>query len=106
MLHHDPVLAALLLCAVPDMVTFDGMRPFLFWANAERSGASDTAWTVLLTARRGLDRAACTTRHGAGSYRMGFGSYRAALSLFSTLPVVAWLAVHLRAGRIIAQPRG
>ena len=52
MLRNDPVLVALLLCAVPYMVTFGGMRPFLFWANSEWFGASDTAWTVLLDSAR------------------------------------------------------
>ena len=51
MLRDDAVLVALLLCAVPYMVTFGGMRPFLFWANTEWFGASDAAWTVLLTAQ-------------------------------------------------------
>src|SRR6202012_3524418 len=48
MLRSDPVLVGLLICAVPYMVTFGGMRPFLFWANAEWFGASDRAWTLLL----------------------------------------------------------
>ena len=51
MLRHDAVLVALLVCAAPYMVTFGGMRPFLFWANAEWFGASDAAWTILLTAQ-------------------------------------------------------
>ena len=51
MLRNDPVLVALLLCAVPYMVTFGGMRPFLFWANTEWFGASDAAWTLLLAAQ-------------------------------------------------------
>lgn len=199
MLRHDPVLVALLLCAVPYMLTFGAMRPFLFWANSEWFGASDTAWTVLLTAQgvggivgvllsglfsRALLRAmpvyelmlvaslleglshvallfatgtisavvllilggipemlgyatwfaciqerlrpdrqalfysmqqplldsafalgvASAALHARGS--MTLGAYWAALALFSTLPVVALMAVHLRAGRVIAQPRG
>jgi hypothetical protein len=199
MLRHDPVLVALLLCAVPYMVTFGGMRPFLFWANAEWFGASDTAWTVLLTAQgvggivgvllsglcsrallrampayelmlvasllEGLSHVALLFATGTASacvmlilggipemlayatwfaciqerltpdrqavfysmqqplldsafavgvasaglhaqHVMTLGSYWAALSLFSTLPVVALLAVHLRAGRAVIQPRG
>jgi predicted MFS family arabinose efflux permease len=51
MLRNDAVLVALLCCAVPYMVTLGGMRPFLFWANAEWFGASDAAWTVLLAAQ-------------------------------------------------------
>jgi hypothetical protein len=37
---------------------------------------------------------------------MTLGNDWVALSLFSTLPVVALLAVHLRAGRVVVQPRG
>jgi hypothetical protein len=51
MLRGDGVLRALAICAVPYMVTYGGMRPFLFWANAEWFGASDAAWTVLLSAQ-------------------------------------------------------
>ena len=51
MVRGDLVLRALLFCAVPYMVTFGGMRPFLFWANAEWFGASDAAWTALLAAQ-------------------------------------------------------
>jgi MFS family permease len=199
MLRSDPVLIALLLCAVPYMVTFGGMRPFLFWANAEWFGASDAAWTILLTAQgigaivgvllsgmfsRPLLRAmpvyelmfvaslleglshvvllfatgtcsavvllilggipemlgyatwfaciqerlrpdrqavfysmqqplldsafalgvASAALHAQGV--MTLGAYWAVLSLFSTLPVVALMAVHLRAGRVVVQPRG
>jgi len=199
MLRHDPILVALLLCAVPYMLTFGSMRPFLFWANTEWFGASDTAWTLLLTAQgiggivgvllsglfsRALLRAmpvyelmliaslleglshvallfatgtisavallilggipemlayatwfACIQERlrperqalfysmqqplldsafalgvaSAGLHAQGamtLGSYWAVLSLCSTLPVVALMAVHLRAGRVIAQPRG
>ena len=52
MLRNDAVLVALLLCAVPYMVTFGGMRPFLFWANAEWFGASDAAWTDIARSTR------------------------------------------------------
>ena len=51
MLRGDLVLACLLVCAVPYMVAFGGMRPFLFWANAEWFGSSDRAWTLLLAAQ-------------------------------------------------------
>ncbi len=40
MLRGDAVLVALLISAVPYMITFGGMRPLLFWANAEWFGAS------------------------------------------------------------------
>ena len=50
-LRGDAVLVGLLVCSVPYMVTLGGMRPFLFWANAEWFGASDAAWTMLLTAQ-------------------------------------------------------
>ncbi len=199
MLRHDPILIALLLCAVPYMVTFGGMRPFLFWANAEWFGASNDTWTVLLTAQgvggiagvllsgffsramlraisvyelmlvasllEGLSHVALLFATGtisavvmlvlggipemlgyatwfaciqerlrpdrqalfytmqqplldsafalgvasAGLHAQGLmtlGAYWAVLSLFSTLPVVALMAAHLRAGRVIALPRG
>jgi hypothetical protein len=51
MLRHDRMLRGLLYCAVPYMVTFGGMRPFLFWANVEWFGASNAAWTALLAAQ-------------------------------------------------------
>jgi len=198
MLRNDPVLVALLLCAVPYMVTFGGMRPFLFWANAEWFGASDAAWTVLLAAQgiggiagvllsgmfsRALLRSmsvyelmlvaslleglshisllfaggtfsavvllivggipemlgyatwfACIQERlrpdrqavfysmqqplldsamalgvaSAGLHAqhiLTLGSYWAVLSMFSTLPVVALLALHLRAARVEVQPR-
>ncbi|MGA3403331.1 MAG: MFS transporter [Acetobacteraceae bacterium] len=198
MLRNDPVVVALLLCAVPYMVTFGGMRPFLFWANAEWFGASDAAWTILLAAQgiggivgvllsglfsRALLRAmpvyelmlaaslleglshvallfatgtisavvllilggipetlgyatwfACIQERlrpdrqavfysmqqplldsayalgvaSAGLHAQGvltLGSYWAVLSLFSTLPVVALIAAHLRSGRVVVQPR-
>jgi hypothetical protein len=199
MLRDDTVLVALLLCAVPYMVTFGGMRPFLFWANTEWFGASDAAWTMLLAAQgigaiagallsgacsrvllralsvyelmlvasllEGLSHIALLFAAGTGSavallilggipemlgyatwfacvqerlrsdrqvvfysmqqplldsaFALGvasaglhaegvltLGSYWAVLSLFSTLPVAALLALHLRAGRMEVQPRG
>ncbi len=199
MLRNDPVLVALLLCAVPYMVTFGGMRPFLFWANTEWFGASDAAWTMLLAAQgvgaiagallsglfsrallrtmavyqlmlvasllEGLSHVALLFATGTGSavvllilggipemlgyatwfaciqerlepdrqavfysmqqplldtafalgvasaglhaqHIMTLGSYWAVLSLFSTLPVVALLALHLRSRRAMVQPRG
>ena len=198
MLRNDPVLVALLLCAVPYMVTFGGMRPFLFWANTEWFGASDAAWTILLAAQgigaiagallsglfsrallramplyelmlvasllEGLSHVALLCATGIGgavvvlilggipemlgyatwfaciqdrlrpdrqavfysmqqplldsAFAIGVASaglhagglvslsaYWAVLSLFSTLPVVALLALHRRAGRLVAQPR-
>jgi hypothetical protein len=37
---------------------------------------------------------------------MTLGSYWLVLSLFSILPVVALLTLHLRSGRVVVQPRG
>jgi MFS family permease len=198
MLRDDAILVAILVCAVPYMVTLGGMRPFLFWANAEWFGATDAAWTMLLTAQgvgavagalvsgvfsRSLLRAmsvyelllvtslmegvlhiallfaASTTqamvllllsgipemlayatyftlvqerlpheRQGVfysiqqalldGAFVLGVAAaelhaggvltltgYWATLSLFSTLPVLPLLAAHLRAGRVVVQPR-
>jgi predicted MFS family arabinose efflux permease len=198
MLRDDPMLVALVLCAVPYMVTFGGMRPFLFWANTEWFGASDTAWPILLTAQgigaitgallsgmfsRALLRAmslyelmlaaslleglshvallfatgtrgavvllilggipemlayatwfACVQERvrpaqqpvfysmqqplldsafalgvaSAGLHAQGvmtLGGYWTVLSLFSTLPVITLLTLHLRAGRLEVQPR-
>ena len=51
MLRGDAVLVALLISAVPYMITFGGLRPFLFWANAEWFGASAAVWTLLLAAQ-------------------------------------------------------
>lgn len=44
-------LAGLLICAISYMVMLGGLRPFLFWANRDWYGASDTAWTGLLAAQ-------------------------------------------------------
>ncbi len=198
MLRNDWMLVALLLCAVPYMVTFGGMRPFLFWANTEWFGASDAAWTMLLAAQgvgaiigallsgmfsrallrampvyelmlvasllEGLSHVALLAATGTisavallilggipemlayatwfaciqerlradrqavfysmqqplldSAFALGvtsaglhaqhiltLGSYWAVLSLFSTLPVVALLALHLRSRRMVVQPR-
>jgi predicted MFS family arabinose efflux permease len=51
MLRGDPVLVGILVCAVTYMVMIGGLRPFLFWANREWFGASDTAWTGLMAAQ-------------------------------------------------------
>ncbi len=51
MLRADPVLRGLLIAAVAYMVMLGGLRPFLFWANRDWFGASDTAWTSLLAAQ-------------------------------------------------------
>lgn len=50
-LRGDPVLVGILVCAVTYMVMIGGLRPFLFWANREWFGASDTAWTGLMAAQ-------------------------------------------------------
>jgi predicted MFS family arabinose efflux permease len=51
MLRGDPLLVGILVCAVTYMVMLGGLRPFLFWANREWFGASDTAWTGLMAAQ-------------------------------------------------------
>ncbi len=51
MLRADPALVGLLICAISYMVMLGGLRPFLFWANRDWYGASDTAWTGLLAAQ-------------------------------------------------------
>jgi hypothetical protein len=50
-LRADSRLVGLLVCAVSYMVMLGGLRPFLFWANRDWFGASDTAWTGLLAAQ-------------------------------------------------------
>ena len=51
MIRTDRQVAGLLVCAVTYMVMLGGLRPFLFWANRDWFGASDTAWTGLLVAQ-------------------------------------------------------
>ncbi len=51
MLRGDRILTGLLIAAVTYMVMLGGLRPFLFWANRDWYGASDTAWTGLLSAQ-------------------------------------------------------
>jgi hypothetical protein len=51
MLCGDRVLVGLLVCAVTYMVMLGGLRPFLFWANREWFGSTDTAWTGLMAAQ-------------------------------------------------------
>ena len=51
MLRADRILTGLLIVAVTYMVMLGGLRPFLFWANREWYGASDAAWTGLLSAQ-------------------------------------------------------
>lgn len=51
MLRGDRVMSGLLIAAVAYMVMLGGLRPFLFWANRDWYGASDAAWTGLLTAQ-------------------------------------------------------
>ena len=51
MLRGDRVLVGLLVCAVSYMVMIGGLRPFLFWANRDWFGATDTAWTGLMAAQ-------------------------------------------------------
>jgi hypothetical protein len=51
MLRGDQMLVGLLVCAVTYMVMIGGSRPFLFWANREWFGATDSAWTGLMAAQ-------------------------------------------------------
>jgi MFS family permease len=51
MLRGDRVLVGILVCAVTYMAMLGGLRPFLFWANREWFGASDTDWTWLMAAQ-------------------------------------------------------
>ena len=51
MIRSDRQIAGLLIAAVAYMVMLGGLRPFLFWANRDWFGASDTAWTGLLVAQ-------------------------------------------------------
>jgi MFS family permease len=51
MLRGDTVMTGLLIAAVTYMVMLGGLRPFLFWANRDWYGASDSAWTGLLSAQ-------------------------------------------------------
>lgn len=51
MIRTDRQIAGLLVCAVTYMVLLGGLRPFLFWANRDWFGASDSAWTGLLVAQ-------------------------------------------------------
>ncbi len=47
----DRRIVGLLVASVTYMVMLGGLRPFLFWANRDWFGASDTAWTGLLVAQ-------------------------------------------------------
>ncbi len=51
MIRTDRQVAGLLVAAMTYMVMLGGLRPFLFWANRDWFGASDTAWTGLLAAQ-------------------------------------------------------
>jgi len=51
MVTGDRRLLGLLIAAVTYMVMLGGLRPFLFWANRDWFGATDTAWTGLLAAQ-------------------------------------------------------
>jgi len=44
-------MLGLFIVALTYMVMLGGLRPFLFWANRDWFGASDTAWTGLLAAQ-------------------------------------------------------
>ncbi len=51
MIRTDGQIAGLLIAGVTYMIMLGGLRPFLFWANRDWFGASDTAWTGLLAAQ-------------------------------------------------------
>ena len=51
MIRTDRQIAGLLIESVTYMVMLGGLRPFLFWANRDWYGASDSAWTGLLVAQ-------------------------------------------------------
>jgi hypothetical protein len=51
LLRDDWQVLGLLVAAVTYMVLIGGLRPFLFWANRDWYGASDSAWTGLLVAQ-------------------------------------------------------
>jgi hypothetical protein len=51
MIRIDRQIAGLVVASVTYMVMLGGLRPFLFWANRDWFGASDTAWTGLLAAQ-------------------------------------------------------
>jgi len=53
MLVTDARLFGLLVAALTYMIMLGGLRPFLFWANRDWFGATDTAWTGLLAAQGG-----------------------------------------------------
>lgn len=48
---RDPQTMGLFIAALTYMVMLGGLRPFLFWANRDWFGGSDTAWTGLLAAQ-------------------------------------------------------
>jgi predicted MFS family arabinose efflux permease len=48
---RDRQMLGLFIVALTYMVMLGGLRPFLFWANRDWFGASDTAWTGLLAAQ-------------------------------------------------------
>lgn len=50
-IRTDSQVAGLLIAGVTYMIMLGGLRPFLFWANRDWFGASDTAWTGLLVAQ-------------------------------------------------------
>ena len=50
-IRTDRQVAGLLVAGVTYMIMLGGLRPFLFWANRDWFGASDTAWTGLLVAQ-------------------------------------------------------
>ncbi|MFL5287207.1 MAG: MFS transporter [Rhodopila sp.] len=50
-IRGDREVLGLLVAGVTYMVLLGGLRPFLFWANSDWYGASNTAWTWLLAAQ-------------------------------------------------------
>jgi len=51
MLRRDALLRGLFIAAGTYMVMLGGLRPFLFWANRDWFGATDTAWAGLMAAQ-------------------------------------------------------
>ncbi|HQT76317.1 MAG: hypothetical protein B7Z80_10840 [Rhodospirillales bacterium 20-64-7] len=51
LVRSDRQITGLLVASTTYMVMLGGLRPFLFWANRDWYGASDSGWTGLLTAQ-------------------------------------------------------
>ena len=72
----DRRIVGLLVASVTYMVMLGGLRPFLFWANRDWFGASDTAWTGLLVAQgAGALIGAVVSALFVGRFLRGMGAY-------------------------------